>query len=58
MSLAAAYAVQSKTEEAKPHLAEARRLESKLTVKWLAEHGLPGLQFEYESLRKAGLPEE
>jgi adenylate cyclase len=54
-NLAAAYALNGKTGEAKTALAEARRLNPKLTVKWLQSFGpFPAL----EGLRKAGLPEE
>ncbi len=44
-------------EEAKTALAEARRLNPKLTVKQLMATG-PNLPPLYEGLRKAGLPEE
>jgi hypothetical protein len=44
-------------DEAKAAVAEARRLNPKLSVKWLAEHK-PVLQFAFDGLRKAGLPEE
>jgi Flp pilus assembly protein TadD len=57
-SLAAAYALEGKMDEARPALAEARRLEPKLTIKWLAEIYTPGPPPVYEGLRKAGLPEE
>ena len=52
--LAAAYAFQGKMDEAKTALAEARRLNPKLTVKWLQSiaPNIPAL----EGLRKAGLP--
>jgi hypothetical protein len=40
-------------------MAEARRLNPKLSVKWLTEHGIqPHLQPRFDALRKAGLPEE
>ena len=44
-------------EEAKSALAQARRLNPQLTLKWLQTHSLniPPL---LEGLRKAGLPEE
>ena len=56
-SLAAAYALDGKMEEAKSALAEARRLNPKLTLKWQQTHSMniPPL---LEGLRKAGLPEE
>ena len=44
-------------DEAKTFLAEARRLNSELTVKWLIAHA-PNLPILFEGLRKAGLPEE
>jgi adenylate cyclase len=57
--LAAAYALDGKMEEAKSALAEARRLNPQLTLKWLQTHSfsfsIPPL---LEGLRKAGLPEE
>jgi hypothetical protein len=43
--------------EAKAALAEARRLNPKLSVKWLTERK-PVLQPAFDVLRKAGLPEE
>ena len=57
VNLAAAYALEGKTEEAKTALAEGRRLNPKLTVKWLIDHAadIPPL---LEGLRKTGLPEE
>ena len=56
-NLAAAYAQAGKMDEAKAALAEARRLNPKLTVKWMDEH-LPGIPAVLDGLRKAGLPEE
>ena len=44
-------------DEAGAALAEARRLNPKLTVKWLKDHK-PILQPAFEALGKAGLPEE
>jgi adenylate cyclase len=56
-NLAAAYAKAGKMDEAKAALAEARRLNPKLTVKWMTEHSAsPSAVFE--GLRKAGLAEE
>ena len=52
-----AYAHVGKIEEAKAALAEARRLNPKLTVKWMIEH-MPNLPAVFEGVRKAGLPEE
>jgi adenylate cyclase len=63
-SLAAAYALQGKMDEAKSALAEARRLfpsefpTDKLTIKWLVELYTPSVPPLIEGLRKAGLPEE
>jgi tetratricopeptide (TPR) repeat protein len=56
-NLAAAYALEGKMDEAKTALAEARRLNPKLTVKWMIAH-TPNLPLVFEGLRKAGLPEE
>jgi adenylate cyclase len=55
--LSAAYAQAGKMDEAKTALAEARRLNPKLTVKWLIERtaGVPAV---LDGVRKAGLPEE
>jgi adenylate cyclase len=57
--LAAAYALEGKMEEAASALAEARRLNPQLTLKWLQTYSvsssIPPL---LEGLRKAGLPEE
>jgi adenylate cyclase len=55
--LAASNAQAGRMDEAKDALAEARRLNPKLTVKWLIEHtsGIPAV---LDGLRKAGLPEE
>ena len=55
--LAAAYALEGKMDEARTALAEARRLNPKLTIKWLRVHA-PNLPPLFEGLRKAGLPEE
>ncbi len=57
VNLAAAYALESKTDEAKTALAEGKRLNPELTVKWLIDHA-PNLPPLFEGLRKAGLPEE
>ena len=56
-NLSAAYAHAGKMDEAKTALAEARRLNPKLTVKWMIEH-TPNLPAVFEGVRKAGLPEE
>jgi hypothetical protein len=44
-------------DEAKSALAEARRLNPNLSIKWLREHAVD-LPARSEGLRKAGLPEE
>ena len=56
-NLAAAYALEGKMDEAKSALAEARRLNPVLTVKWAIAHS-PNLPKAFEGMRKAGLPEE
>ena len=55
--MAAAYALSDRMDEAQTALAEARRLNPKLTVKWLVGHSL-NIPPWFEGLRKAGLPEE
>ena len=55
--LAAAYALEGKMDEARSALAETRRLEPALTVKWLIAR-YPDIPPLLEGLRKAGLPEE
>jgi hypothetical protein len=44
-------------DEARSALAEARRLNPAITIKWLKEH-TPNLPASFDGLRKAGLPEE
>jgi adenylate cyclase len=56
-NLAAAYAHAGKMDEAKAELAEARRLNPAITIKWMKEHS-PNLPAVFDGLRKAGLPEE
>jgi hypothetical protein len=58
--LAAALALKGDIDEAKPALAEARRLNPKLSVKWLMEGAGTKyfLQPWIDALRKAGLLEE
>ena len=56
-NLAAAYAQAGKMDDAKAELAEARRLNPAITVKWMKEHS-PNLPAVFDGLRKAGLPEE
>ena len=55
--LAAAYALEGKMDEAKSALAEARRINPRLTLKWYREHMME-LPNRLEGLRKAGVPEE
>ena len=57
LNLAAAHAFKDEMEKAKSALVEARRINPKLSVKWLIEHK-PVLQPAFDGLRKAGLPEE
>jgi adenylate cyclase len=56
-NLAAALALKGDIDQAKGPLAEARRLNPKLSVKWLLGTE-PFLQPAFDALRKAGLPEE
>jgi adenylate cyclase len=56
-NLAAALALKGDIGQAKAPLAEARRLNPKLSVKWLVGNE-PFLQPAFDALRKAGLPEE
>jgi adenylate cyclase len=59
LNLAAGHALKGDMDEAKTAMAEARRLNPQLSVKWLTEHGIqPHLQPRFDALRKAGLPEE
>jgi hypothetical protein len=51
--LSAAYAQAGRLDEAKAALAEARRINPKLTIKWLKEHTAAGPAV-FEGLRKAG----
>jgi len=57
LNLAAAHAFKGEMDEAKAAVAEARLLKPDLSVKWLVKHK-PVLQFAFDGLRKAGLPEE
>jgi TolB-like protein/Flp pilus assembly protein TadD len=57
VNLTAAYALAGKMDEAKTALAEARRLNPQLSVKWLIAHA-PDVPPLFDGLRKAGLPEE
>jgi adenylate cyclase len=56
-NLSAAYAHAGRMDEAKASLAEARRLNPKLTIRYMIER-TPNLPPVFEGLRKAGLPEE
>jgi hypothetical protein len=49
--------VKGNDAEAKVALAEARRINPQLTIKWFAEH-YPTLTVFVDGWRKAGLPEE
>ena len=57
LNLAAAHALKGDMDEARAALAEARRINPKLSIKWLTERK-PVLQPAFDVLRKAGLPEE
>jgi adenylate cyclase len=56
-NLAAAYAHAGKMDEANAELAEARRLNPAITIRWMKEH-TPSPAAVLDGLRKAGLPEE
>ena len=57
--LAAVEAAKGNDAEAKVALAEARRINPQLTIKWFAEHSpVPMLTVFVDGWRKAGLPEE
>jgi hypothetical protein len=49
--------MRGKIDEAKAELAEARRLNPAITVKWMTKHW-PNLPAVFDGLRKAGMPEE
>ena len=57
LNLAVMHAFKDEKDKAKAALAEARRLNPKLSIKWLTERK-PVLQPAFDVLRKAGLPEE
>jgi adenylate cyclase len=57
LNLAAAYATKGDVDQAKTAMAEARRLNPKLSIKWLMGRG-PFWPPWFDALRKAGLPEE
>ena len=57
LNLAAAHALKGDMDEASAALTEARRVNPKLSIKWLSERK-PVLQPAFDVLRKAGLPEE
>ena len=56
--LAAAEAARGNDAEAKLALAEARRVNPQLTIKWFAENVTWAEPIIIDGLRKAGLPEE
>jgi tetratricopeptide (TPR) repeat protein len=56
LNLVAAYALKGDIDQAKAPLAEARRINPKLSVQWLSARK-PILQPAFDALRKAGLPE-
>lgn len=56
VNLAAAHALKGDSDEAKSAVAEALHLKADLSIEWLAKHK-PVLQFAFDGLRKAGLPE-
>jgi hypothetical protein len=56
--LAAAHALKGGIDEAKTALTEARRLNPKLSVKWLVGRKFVLRPSWIDALRKAGLPEE
>jgi tetratricopeptide (TPR) repeat protein len=55
-NLAAACALAGRMDEARSALAEARRLNPRLNVKWLIAHA-PNVPRLFDGVRKAGLPE-
>jgi adenylate cyclase len=57
LNLAAAHALKGDMDQAKAPFAEARRLNPKLSVKWLVRRK-PVLQPAFDALHKAGLPED
>jgi adenylate cyclase len=57
LNLSVAHGSKGNKDEARAALAEARRLNPKLSVKWLIERK-PVLEPAFDVLRKAGLPEE
>jgi tetratricopeptide (TPR) repeat protein len=57
LSLAAAYALLGKMDEAKRYVAETLRLNPSFSIKWLREHG-EDIPIRDEGLRKAGFAEE
>jgi hypothetical protein len=57
LNLAVIHGFKEDNDKATVALAEARRLNPKLSIKWLVK-GKPVLQPAFDVLRKAGLPEE
>src|SRR5574337_876304 len=58
LSLAASYALTGRMDQAQSALAKARRMEPKVSIKWMVEKHAPNLSPLFEGLRKAGLPEQ
>jgi TolB-like protein/class 3 adenylate cyclase len=56
-NLAAAYAQAGRIDEARAALANARRLNPAITIKWMKEH-TPNLPAVFDGLKKAGLADE
>ena len=56
-NLAAAYAQAGRIDEARAALADARRLNPAITIKWMKEH-TPNLPAVFDGLKKAGLADE
>jgi len=57
LNLATAHALRGDDSDAKAALDEARRLNPRISIKWLTEHR-PVLEPAFDALRKVGLPEE
>jgi adenylate cyclase len=57
LNLAAAHGLKGRMEEARNALTEARRINPRLSVKWMIDHK-PILLPAFEALRKAGMPKE
>jgi adenylate cyclase len=57
MNLAIAHAFKGEMDDAKAAMGEALRIKPDLSIKWVMKHK-PVLQFAFDQLRKAGMPEE